>query len=95
MTFFSFFDRSFPSVLGLWVNQMDLKRRQFLTWLGLTAMGSFNLGNLGCGGRGFSVGSLLQALAQGFASPPQEPFDGSGSAQDRNVELLFQMPDLN
>ena len=52
---------------------MDLKRRQFLAWLGLTAMGSFNLGNLGCGGRGFSVGSLLQAPAQGSASPPPSP----------------------
>ena len=52
---------------------MDLKRRQFLAWLGLTAMGSFNLGNLGCGGRGFSVGSLIQAPAQGSASPPPSP----------------------
>ncbi len=52
---------------------MDLKRRQFLAWLGLTAVGSFNLGNLGCGGRGFSVGSLLQAPAQGSASPPPSP----------------------
>jgi len=61
---------------------MDLKRREFLAWLGLAAVGSFSLGNLGCGGRGFSVGSLLQAPAQ-------------RSAEDRNVELLFQMPVLN
>ena len=73
MTFFTIFDRSFSSILGLWVNLMDLKRRQFLAWLGLAAVGSFNLGNLGCGGRGFSVGSLLQAPAQGSASPPPSP----------------------
>ena len=52
---------------------MDLKRREFLAWLGLATLGSFNLGNLGCGGKGFSAGSLLQAPAQGAASPPPSP----------------------
>ena len=54
---------------------MDLKRREFLVWMGLAALGSFNLGNFGCGGKGFSVGSLLQAPAQGAASPPLSPQD--------------------
>ncbi len=54
---------------------MDLKRREFLGWLGLAAVGSIGLGSLGCGGKGFSVGTLLQAPAQGaatFPSPPKE-----------------------
>lgn len=52
---------------------MDLNRRQVLAWFGLAALGCFNLGNLGCGGRGFSAGSLLQAPAQGPAASPPSP----------------------
>ncbi len=52
---------------------MDLKRREFLGWLGWAAVGSIGMAGLGCGGRGFSVGSLLQAPAQGAAVPPPAP----------------------
>lgn len=52
---------------------MDFERRQVLAWFGLAALGCFNLCNLGCGGRGFSAGSLLQAPAQGAAAPPPFP----------------------
>ncbi len=54
---------------------MDLKRRDFLAWLGLAAMGLTNLGSFGCGGRGFSAGTLLEAPAQGKAAPPKIPED--------------------
>jgi 3',5'-cyclic AMP phosphodiesterase CpdA len=52
---------------------MDFIRRQLLTWLGLTALICLTLGNFGCGGKGFSAGSLLQAPAQGSASQPLSP----------------------
>ncbi|EFK06899.1 Ser/Thr phosphatase family protein [delta proteobacterium NaphS2] len=51
---------------------MELKRRQFLAWLGLGALSSLNLG---CGGRGFSIGTLLEPPAQGEASAPPGPSD--------------------
>jgi len=52
---------------------MDFIRCQLLTWLGLMALICLTLGNFGCGGKGFSAGSLLQAPAQGSASPPPSP----------------------
>ena len=51
---------------------MDLKRRQFLAWLGLGVLSSLNPG---CGGRGFSIGTLLEAPAQGKANAPPVPSD--------------------
>jgi hypothetical protein len=52
---------------------MKMKRRRFLAWMGWVAAGSLGMGALGCGGRGFSAGSLLQAPAQGSAAPPPAP----------------------
>jgi 3',5'-cyclic AMP phosphodiesterase CpdA len=52
---------------------MDSKKRQSMTWLGLIIMVCFGLGSFGCGGKGFSAGSLLQAPAQGAATAPSVP----------------------
>jgi hypothetical protein len=37
-------------------------------------------------------GQLGKNARASFQSASQEQFDGSGEAQDRNVELIFQMP---
>jgi len=52
---------------------MDMNRRRFLAWCGLTAIGGFNLTLYGCGGKGFSAGTLMEAAAQGSAKPPPRP----------------------
>lgn len=52
---------------------MDMNRRQFLAWCGLTAISGFNLTFSGCGGKGFLAGTLMQAAAQGSAKPPPRP----------------------
>ncbi len=52
---------------------MDSKKRQLMTWLGLIVVVCFGLGSFGCGGKGFSAGSLLQAPAQGGATAPAVP----------------------
>jgi len=40
-------------------------------------------------------GQLGENARASYQSAAQDQFDGSGSAEDRNVELLFQMPVLN
>ena len=52
---------------------MDMNRRRFLAWCGLTALSGFNLNLSGCGGKGFLAGTLMQAAAQGSAKPPPRP----------------------
>jgi len=52
---------------------MDISRRRFLAYCGTAALGGLHLNLLGCGGRGFSAGTLLEAPAQGGAKPPERP----------------------
>lgn len=52
---------------------MDLNRRRFLTWCGLAALGGLKFNTLGCGGKGFLAGTLMEAAAQGSAKPPPRP----------------------
>ncbi|MBW1735305.1 MAG: hypothetical protein JRJ09_06395 [Deltaproteobacteria bacterium] len=52
---------------------MEINRRHFLWWCGSAAMGGLTLGSLGCGGKGFLAGTLMEAAARGPAEAPLRP----------------------
>ncbi|MDZ7697861.1 MAG: metallophosphoesterase [Deltaproteobacteria bacterium] len=52
---------------------MDISRRRFLAYCGAAVAGGLHMNLLGCGGRGFLAGTLLEAPAQGGAKAPERP----------------------
>jgi 3',5'-cyclic AMP phosphodiesterase CpdA len=52
---------------------MEVSRRRFLAYFGAAVMGGLNMNLLGCGGKGFLAGTLLEAPAQGGARAPERP----------------------